>query len=1055
MHTNTHTGESRQSPVSDTPRSASLPGLLARQMVRAPDAPAVQDGGRTYSYEDLDDWSRSISQALLSRAVRPGDAVAVLGTRSWEATVATVGILRAGAVCVPVDAQYPSAQAAEMLSDAGARLAIALPGHEPVATAGDEPVGWEEFDALVRTRPTVDHDPDFPSLTERSAENCAYVLFTSGTTGRPKPVLFPHRAVTRLAEGGAPWCPGSGKRVLQTFGLSFDGSLFEMWATLLNGGCLVVTGRDVLLDTEALGSLLRAERITHAFMTTSLFHHSVRTKAGIFGALDMVLVGGEAMDPGLAAAVCATGRPRHLINGYGPTEGGIMVSAYDVGHVAPDASSVPIGWQVAASSCHLLRADGSPAGPGEEGEICIGGAGLALGYLNRPEETARAFVTLPTSTGESERLYRSGDLARRGGDGLLEFRGRVDRQVKVRGFRVELDAVEALLRTHPGVADAAVIVRGNDGIGKGLSAFVTSADPTRPVRPAQLRAHLASRLPTHAIPAPIHPLERMPLTGNGKTDYAELRTRAAAPDRGSGQPPADRPGDPVAEIWAEVLGTPVSDSTDFFAEGGNSLLAAQAVTRTIAALGLTAEHFAPLLQRLLAAPALAAYRTATGTLPSGPSGPSGSSGPDDRTQPDYEAEAGIELNVGAGPDSAPQPTRARHVLLTGATGFVGAFLLERLLRDTDAIIHCPVRAADDAQAMRRIHATMKRFGLRLGEPGRVRPLPAELGRPGLGMAPGVLGGLADDVDLIVHSAAHVNFLYPYQQLREANVEAVRSLLDLAAGRRIPLHYVSTTAVLSGSGAGGVRYVDESTPLSHPELISMGYPETKWVAERMLGHAAEAGLPVTIHRPYEITGHSRTGAWNTSTAICAVFDAIAHMGSAPAVPLPLDLVPVDTVTDAIVGIATRLPHLGGVVHLTNPRPARLSDMVDRMRAAGYAIEDVSYAEWTAALVDHVRRNPEAPIAPFLPLFVTPANETGHSVKELYFDTVFPEVARTRTDQIWPAWRDSCPPVDDTLLDGYLSCLRRSGLLSDSPQAAPERRARLSRGWFRVLRGRGGA
>ncbi|MGR3934131.1 non-ribosomal peptide synthetase [Streptomyces sp. BRA346] len=1047
MHTNTPTGESRQSSVSVPPRSASLPGLLARQTVRGPDAPAVQDGGRTYAYQELDDWSRSLSQALLSRAVRPGDAVAVLGTRSWEATVAMVGILRAGAVCVPVDAQYPSAQAAEMLTDAGVRLAIALPGHEPVAAAGDEPVGWEEFDALVRTRPTGTHDPDVPSLTERSAENCAYVLFTSGTTGRPKPVLFPHRAVTRLAEGGAPWCPGSGKRVLQTFGLSFDGSLFEMWATLLNGGCLVVAGRDVLLDTEALGSLLRAERITHAFMTTSLFHHSVRTNAGIFGALDMVLVGGEAMDPGLVAAVCATGRPRHLINGYGPTEGGIMVSAYDVGHVAPDASSVPIGWQVAASSCHLLRADGSPAGPGEEGEICIGGEGLALGYLNRPEETARAFVTLRNDTGESERLYRSGDLGRRGSDGLLEFRGRVDRQVKVRGFRVELDAVEALLRTHPGVADAAVVVRGNDGIGKGLTAFVTSADATRPVGPAELRAHLASRLPTHAIPAPLHLLERMPLTGNGKTDYAVLRARAAAPDHGSEPPRAGRPGDPVAEIWTEVLGTPVSDSTDFFAEGGNSLLAAQAVTRTIAALGLTAEHFAPLLQRLLAAPSLAAYRAATGTLPPGP---------DDRTQPDYEAEARIELNVGAGPAAAPQPTRARHVLLTGATGFVGAFLLERLLRDTDATIHCPVRAADGPQAMRRIHATMQRFGLRLGEPGRVRPLPAELGRPGLGMAPGVLDGLADDVDLIVHAAAHVNFLYPYQQLREANVEAVRSLIDLAAGRRIPVHYVSTTAVLSGSGAGGVRHVDESTPLSHPELISMGYAETKWVAERMLGHAAEAGLPVTIHRPYEITGHSRTGAWNTSTAICAVFDAIAHMGSAPAVPLPLDLVPVDTVTDAIVGIATRLPHLGGVVHLTNPRPARLGDMVDRMRAAGYAIEDVSYPEWTAALVDHVRRNPEAPIAPFVPLFVTAANEADHSVKELYFDTVFPDIARTRTDQIWPAWRDSCPPVDATLLDGYLSSLRRSGLLVDSRQAAPpEQRAGKSRAWSRALRGRGGA
>ncbi|AZS75033.1 thioester reductase [Streptomyces lydicus] len=1024
MNTNTPVaGTWNPAPV-PAPPGAALPGLLAHRTACAPHSPAVQDGDRTFSYQELDDWSQSIARALRAHGIRRGDAVAILGARSWEATATMVGVLKAGAVCVPVDVHHPSARTAAMLTDARARLVVALPGHTLAVPADHGPIAWVAFDDLMTTDPGPGRD--IPAAADRRPDDCAYILFTSGTTGRPKPVVFPHRAVTRLAAGDNPWCPGPGTRVLQTFGLSFDGSLFETWTSLINGGCLVVAERDVLLDTGRLRSLIRTERITHAFLTTSLFHHAVRTHPAIFGSLDMVLMGGEAMDPDLAATVCVAGRPRHLINGYGPTEGGIMVTAYEVDRVPPSASSIPIGRPVAGSSCYLLRPDGTPAGVEEEAEIYIGGEGLALEYLDRPDETARAFVTHHTPSGDKLRLYRSGDLGLRRADGTLEFRGRTDRQVKVRGFRIELDTVEALLRGHPDVAEAAVLVQGNDGIGKGLAAFVTPADSAGSPDQATLHHYLSGHLPAHALPAPITVLERLPLTVNGKTDHAALRNAAASTviRRGAEQAAVHHSGDAVADIWAEVLGRQVSDGTGFFAEGGNSLLAAHTVTRTIAALALAPDRFAPLLQSLLATPTLAAFRSATR---SAPAVQHGCMEPEFAAQPDFEAEARLEPLPPVAPAPSPQPTRARHILLTGATGFVGAFLLERLLRDTDATLHCPVRAADRPGAMRRVDEAMQRYGLQLTEPDRVHALPADLARPELGLTPAAFGRLADTVDLVLHNAAHVNFLYPYSQLRQANVEAVRTLVRLAGPRRIPFHYVSTTAVLAGSGVGGVRHVDETTPLSHPELLSMGYPETKWVAERMLGHAAGTGLPVTIHRPYEITGHSRTGAWNTTSAICAVFDAIVRMGMAPAVPLPLDLVPVDAVTDAIVGIATQLPYLGGVVHLTNPRPGCLADMVDRMRAAGHRIDEVSYQQWTDALVDHVRAHPTSPIAPFAPLFLTPANQADFSVKEMYFDTVFPEVRRTRTDQLWPSWHTSCPPVDSTMLDSYLSCLKRSGLL----------------------------
>jgi thioester reductase-like protein len=305
--------------------------------------------------------------------------------------------------------------------------------------------------------------------------------------------------------------------------------------------------------------------------------------------------------------------------------------------------------------------------------------------------------------------------------------------------------------------------------------------------------------------------------------------------------------------------------------------------------------------------------------------------------------------------------------------------------------------------------------------------PADLAEPGLGLEPGRADELADTLDLVIHAAAQVNFLYPYEALRRTNVEGTREIVRLAAGRGVPLHFLSTIAVLAGFGTAGVRHVDEDLPLDHADRLTMGYAESKWVAEEVLRNAADQGLPVAIYRPYEITGDRNTGACNTDTAICSLFKTISETGLAPDIPLPLDFVPVDYLADAVVHIATRRRTTRRTYHLTNPRAASLRDMLDRMDAGGHRINRLPYEEWVGELVRHVAQHPTSPTAPFVSLCVDRCKQADMSVKEMYFEGTFPTVGRANVERDLATAGLHCPPVDAELLDRYLEYFYTTGYI----------------------------
>ncbi|MGW3048651.1 amino acid adenylation domain-containing protein [Kitasatospora sp. NPDC001175] len=1007
----THQAAAEQTGTGCYPRDRCLHELFDAGAAHRPQDTASVQHGRSISYGELRIRSDTLAARLHDSGVRHGDKVGVCGSRSPEALVAFLGILKTGAAYVPLDDTSPPARLQAMAEDAGVHTVVTLPGStrriRRVRTRID-------LGGLAATAPVA-----VPQARVHPVD-CAYVMFTSGSTGRPKPVAIPHRGVVRLAASDlVGQRPRPGERVLHAYGLSSDASSIEIWPALLAGACIVIAEQEELLSPAALESLLLSERVGIAYLTTGVFHHIARTRPSALRSLRFVSAGGEAMDAELARAILEACPDTTVVNFYGPTENSVVSTAHLVHDLAPEVTAVPIGHPLENSTCRVLRADGTPAGVGEEGELLVGGDGLALGYLGDPELTAERFVDDLVEPGA--RLYRTGDRVVRRADGVLEYRARMDRQIKLRGHRIEPDEVETRLRADDAVGEA-VVERDGDA----LIGYVTPARPGQALPLDRIRGSLAGWLPAAAVPARLVEVARFPVTAGGKVDRHRLRRLAATGPTATPvavDGPGPGPQDTLARVWQLVLGVHPAPGDGFFDIGGDSLLAAEVVTRTLTAFDLDARYGRTLVHSLLRHPTLEEFTAAVATVKDR----HGGEGADTRPV-DFRAEArlGFTLPPQRGPD--PDWRHPGEVLLTGASGFVGAFLLLGLLRRTDARVHCPVRSRDRAHARQKVTRNLARFGLATAETAdRTVCFPADLAEPGLGLEPSHAEELADTLDLVVHAAAQVNFLYPYDALRRANVEGTRELVRLAAGRRVPVHFLSTIAVLAGFGTAGVRHVDEDLPLDHADCLTMGYAESKWVAEEVLRAAAGQGLPAAVYRPYEITGERRTGACNTDTAICSLFKTISETGLAPDIPLPLDFVPVDYLADALVHIATTHRTTRRTYHLTNPRPASLCDMLDRMDAAGHRIRRLPYEEWVGELVRHVAQHPTSPTAPFVSLCVDRCRQADMSVKEMYFEGTFPTVGRANVERDLAASGLRCPPVDAELLDRYLEYFYATGYI----------------------------
>ncbi|MEU6770885.1 non-ribosomal peptide synthetase [Streptomyces sp. NPDC046759] len=547
--------------------------LVGRIAAQSPDRPAVRAGASDISYGELSAWADRTAARLADAGVGPGSLVGVLAEPSTAMVAAILAVLRCGAAYVPVDPAHPDRRIMAVLRDAGVSAVVTAgttgerlpaPG-VPVIAADCEAEQEGGSGSAIR----------FPAASVRE-QDAAYLIYTSGSTGEPKGVVVEHGQLAASTAARRMVYPGRPVFLLVS-PLAFDSSVAGLWGTLTAGGCLIVAGADDIKDPERLVELVERHEVTHLLCVPSLYSVLLDAASRLGTArlctLETVIVAGEPLPPELVERHFAlrTGQTV-LVNEYGPTEATVWASYHRFEAPGP----VSIGRPVPGSRLYVLDDELHPVPPGGEGELYIGGAGVSRGYHGRPEATAEAFVRDPFADSSTARMYRTGDLVRRQPDGTLTFLGRRDHQVKIRGHRVELGAVEAHLAELPGVREAAAVV---DGTGGTLAAFVVTPGRTDT---ASLRERLAERLPAAMVPARITVLDDFPRTVNGKIDRAALRERAdaeraAAPEGPSRSLESARPAegeltDRVTAAWAEVLKrTHVPLDVNFFDLGGHSL----------------------------------------------------------------------------------------------------------------------------------------------------------------------------------------------------------------------------------------------------------------------------------------------------------------------------------------------------------------------------------------------------------------------------------------------------------------------------------------------------
>ena len=926
--------------------AGSLHQLFKAQAAETPDNPAIVFRGEPTSYAQLDQETDALGAYLRCRGVSTDDPVGIFMETCPEYIVASIGTLKAGAAFMPMSLDYPEPLLRAVVSESQPKVIITKERYS--SRLGqftgthilviDSYQNWKGFKADSRG-------------VNPGSDSLAFIPYTSGTTGDPKGVMLTTGSVISSYLARYRFSSYSvGDRV--ACNIFFP---WEFLRPLLKGGTVYVIPDDIVFLPRALAAFISDHQISEILFTPSLLqgvlnsadHELLRAR---LSSLRVVWLNGEVVPTSLLTiARDVLPDSARVFNTYSISETH-DVCTVDLTDLPLEGMDVcPVGLPMDGVRVRVLPEGESSLALHGAGELFIGGRALARGYLKRPDLDSKAFVCW-----DGERYYATGDLAEIDSRGMTAIIGRNDSMVKIRGYSVYLGAIEEMLRRHCDVADAAVLAETVDETNKRLVAYVVRAPQAtwkidaRSRTSRDLRSRLERYLPLYMVPSHFVQLEALPINQQtGKLERKALRApREGTPMSKKRTPLPERATAPerrqaLRELWGGALDVDsdsLEDDWNFFDLGGHSLAGLEITLGIEQVFGIEL-HGAEIYEYPTISE-LEAYLESRG--------------------PSMESRISLADDSVLDPEIAPggnarvtRLSEASSVLVTGTTGFLGAFLLDELLRFTgqNTRFYCLIRDRAPGQegSGNRVLETLKFYGLAgQFEQDRIIPVTGDLTQPGLGLRDDQYRELANKIDLIFHCAASVNYAYPYVAAKPHTVGGTLEVLKFACnGTTKPVQYISSNGIFPGGD--DAPYLENDQIDDFVDRMEGGYNQAKWVAERLVWAAVSRGLPVCIFRPGNIGHHSGTGALNPNDFLSLIIKACARLGCAPLAPgWFFEMTPVDFLVTAITNISDDASHLGKVYNVVQQNPVPADRVFADMESHGYVAQRVPLGEWKSKL-----------------------------------------------------------------------------------------------------------
>jgi len=891
--------------------------LFKEQVKRHPKKLAVGCQHETLTYEELEAKSSEIALNLMVNDLYKEEFVAVITKRQTTTIIGFLAALKAGGVYMPIDADYPEARITYMLKDSNCRFIL---GNPKDLSLSQEQKAKYQFIDLEAIQFDLNRTKQAPclNLTDR---HLAYLIYTSGTTGKPKGVLVEQKSIINLVKH-ASYADFKDIRLLQTGSLSFDASTFEIWGALLNGGYVYISDLDVLVNEMTLKQTIADLSINTMWLTSALYNHLITTDVTVFDGLSQLLIGGEALSTYHINKLLAHHPSITLINGYGPTETTTFATTLTISKPIKHYN-VPIGQPIANTSVYIMT-NGKLANGDAQGELFIGGPGVARGYLNAPALTAEKFIDNPFGEGK---LYRTGDLARWLSDGNIDYLGRIDQQVKINGYRIELKEIEIALKKISGIEDAIVLQRNEH-----LHAYLKN--PTC-LSHEVITLNLKAILPNYMIPTCYVDLESFPVTTNGKVNEDAL------PNINFHTPVAYTSAKnhieaKLVDAYAQALNlqpSTISTSDNFFKLGGTSIKLLQAFNLLKNDFDISIKNFysdlsIAELSALISDNVEVSLNTTEHPL----------------LLPEFTAKKIINK------EALPQPyltalekienlyiqkdNNQKNLLLTGATGFLGAHLLLELLETSNNTIYTLIRGKDTQDAKQRLkdickfyfptHDVLNQYA------HRIIICKGDISVAHLGLTEESHLELAQNIDLIINVASNVKHYGIYDEFYRPNVLGIKHLIDLQElGKTKKIVHCSTISLGSGYIPDMSEFSFTEDTLSNFTTYESVYLKTKAEAESLLIEARKRGLSNSIIRFGNLQANTKTGKFQINkedNAFFSLIQGLLHLGIAPKTDLQTEYTPIDYAATATAKIITSTIKTNEIYHVYNPYPISVKKLL---------------------------------------------------------------------------------------------------------------------------------